>query len=330
MGGANMSRRCVFLIAGVMAMVSFAVQAQVDPAGYPSKPVRIVVGFTPGSATDVTARLFAQKFSEMWGVGVVVENTPGAGGTVGAARAAKAAPDGYTLQYGANGAMTIAPSLYSKLGFDPARDFAPVSLLLSMGSILAVNNELPVKSIQQLIALAREQPAKLSYASPGVGTPQHIGMELLKIMAGVNITHVPYKGAVFIDVIGGRVQMTLQNAAAILPTVRDGRLRALAQTSLKRSPNIPELPTVAESGYPGFETVSWFGLLAPVGTPAAIISKLHQDSVKVLAQPEMRASLTKLGLDSVGSSPAELAAIVKSDIAKWAKVIKEAGITASD
>jgi tripartite-type tricarboxylate transporter receptor subunit TctC len=325
-----MSRTRVFLITGVLTMGSAAVHAQGDPSGYPNKPVRIIVGFTPGSATDVTARIFAQKFSEMWGVGVTVENTPGAGGTVGAARAAKGPPDGYTLKYGANGAMTIAPSLYSKLGYDPVRDFAPVSLVLSMGSILAVNNEVPVKSFQQLIALARAQPGKLSYASPGVGTPQHIGTELLKILAGVDITHVPYKGAMFTDVIGGRVPMTLQNAAAILPTVRDGRLRGLAQTSLKRSPNIPEFPTVAESGFPGFEAVSWFGLMAPAGTPAAIVNKLHQDTVKVLAQPDMRASFTKLGLDTVGSTPGELAAILKSDIAKWAKVIKEAGITASD
>jgi tripartite-type tricarboxylate transporter receptor subunit TctC len=324
-----MPRARVFLIAGFLSTTS-AVHAQVESSAYPSKPVRIVVGFTPGSATDVTARLFAQKFGEMWSVGVPVENVPGAGGTVGAARAAKAPPDGYTLQYGANGAMTIAPSLYSKLGFDPIRDFAPVSLLLSMGSILAVNNEVPVKTVQQLIALAREQPGKLSYASPGVGTPQHIGTELLKIMAGVNITHVPYKGAVFTDVIGGRVTMTLQNAAAILPTIRDGRMRAVAQTSLKRSPNIPDLPTVAESGFPGFEAVSWFGLLVPAATPAAVVNRLHQDSLKVLAQPDMRASLTKLGLDSVGSSPSELGATIKSDITKWAKVIKEAGITATD
>ena len=325
-----MFRTRVFLIASVLATASVAVHAQVDPAGYPSKPVRIIVGFTPGSATDVTARMFAQRFSEMWGVGVTVENIPGAGGTVGATRAAKASPDGYTLKYGANGAMTIAPSLYTNLGFDPTRDFAPVSLLLSMGSIIAVNNDVPAKTFQQLIALARAQPGKLSYASPGVGVPQHVGMELLKSLAGVNITHIPYKGAMFTDVIGGRVTMTMQNAAAILPTVRDGRLRGLAQTSLKRSPNIPELPTVAESGFPGFETVSWFGLLVPAGTPAALVNKLNEDSLKVLAQPDMRASFTKLGLDTVGSTPGELAATIKSDIGKWAKVIKEAGITASD
>ena len=325
-----MARTRVFLIAGVLATVSAPAHAQADPSGYPAKPVRIIVGFTPGSATDVTARLFAQKLSEMWGVGVTVENTPGAGGTVGAARAAKASPDGYTLKYGANGAMTIAPSLYSKLAYDPTRDFTPVSQLLAMGSIVAANNEVPVKSFQELIALARAQPGKLSYASPGVGTPQHVGTELLKILARVDITHVPYKGAMFTDVIGGRVTMTLQNAAAILPVVRDGRLRGLAQTSLKRSPNIPEFPTVAESGFPGFEAVSWFGLLVPAGTPSAVVSKLNQDTLKALAQPDMRAAFTKLGLDSVGNTPAEFAAIIKSDIAKWAKVIKEAGISAAD
>jgi tripartite-type tricarboxylate transporter receptor subunit TctC len=325
-----MSQTRVFLIFALLSIISGAAHAQVDSSPYPSKPVRMIVGFTPGSATDITARIFAQRFSELWGVPVTVENIPGAGGTVGAARAAKAPPDGYTLQYGANGAMTIAPSLYTKLAFDAIRDFAPVSLLLSMGSIIAVNNDVSAKTFQQLIALAREQPGKLSYASPGVGTPQHVGTELLKSLAGVNITHVPYKGAMFTDVIGGRVTMTMQNAAAILPTVRDGRLRALAQTSLNRSPNIPELPTVEESGYPGLETVSWFGVLVPVGTPATIVNKLHQDSVKVLAQADMRSSFTKLGLDIVGSTPGELGASIKADIAKWGKVIKDAGITATD
>ena len=181
-----------------------------------------------------------------------------------------------------------------------------------------------------MIALARAQPGKLSYACPGAGTPQHIGIELLKILAGVDIIHVPYKGAIFTDVIGGRVAMTLQNAAAILPTVRDGRLRGLAVSSLKRSPNIPEFPTIAESGFPGFEAVSWFGLLAPAGTPAAIVNKLHQETVKVLGQPDMRARFSQMGLDTVGNTPNELAAIVRSDVAKWTKVIKDAGITATD
>jgi len=319
-------------LTGLILIASLAVaavaHAQTDP--YPSKPVRIIVGFTPGSATDVTARIIAQKFSEAWGVSVTVDNIPGAGGTVGAARAAKAPPDGYTLKYGANGAMTIAPGLYSNLAYDPARDFAPISLLLTMASILAVNNDLPAKSVQELIALARAQPGKLAYASPGAGTPQHIGMELLKMTAKVDIVHVPYKGAVFTDVIGGRVPMTLQNAGSILPVVRDGRLRGLAVSSLKRSPNIPEFPTIAESGFPGFEAVSWFGLLAPAGTPPAIVMKLNQETVKVLGQADLRAKFAQMGLDTVGTTPGELGATIKSDIAKWTKVIKEAGITATD
>ena len=319
------------LIAGAaLALAPFAAQAQADASRFPGKPVRLIVGFTPGSATDVTARLLAQKLNEAWGVSVTVENVPGAGGTVGSARAAKSPPDGHTLQYGANGAMTIAPGLYSNLAYDPARDFAPISQLLAMGSIVAVHNSLPVKSMKELVALGKKHPGQLTYASPGAGTPQHIGFELLKLLARVDITHVPYKGAILTDVMGGRVTMTMQNAAAILPTVREGRLRGVAQTSLQRSANIPEFPTVAESGYPGFEAVSWFGLFAPAGTPPAVVNKVHQDVMKVLAQPDLRSRFAQLGLDTVGSTPAELAVIVKNDIAKWTRVIKQAGITAAN
>ena len=288
----------------------------------------MIVGFTAGSATDVTARIFALKFGEAWSVPVVVENVVGAGGTVGAARVAKASPDGYTLAYAANGAMTIAPSLQSNLSYDPARDLAPISLVLMVPSILAVNNDVPARNLRELMALAKSRPGKLSYASPGNGTPQHVAGELLKMLAGVDIAHVPYRGAVFTDVIAGRVTFTLQNAAAILPAVREGKLRALAITSLARSPNLPELPTVAESGFPGFEAISWFALLAPAGTPAAVVDKVNREALNVLAQPEQRGRFAILGADTVGSSPAELAAIIKSDVVKWARVIKEAGITA--
>lgn len=328
------AKSCIGLIAapvlGVLALVCLPAHAQTDSSAYPSKAVRIIVGFTPGSATDISARIFAQKFSEAWSVPVTVENIPGAGGAVGAGRGAKATPDGYTLLYAANGAMTIAPSLQSKLAYDPTRDFAPISLVLTAPSIVAVNNELPVKSFQELIALVRAQPGKFSYATPGAGTPQHIAGELLKILGGLDITHVPYRGAVFTDVIAGRVAITLQNAGAILTSVRDGKLRGLAITALKRSPNIPEFPTVSESGFPGFEAVSWFALFAPPGTPTALIDKVHQEAVKVLAQPDMQARFSQLGLDPAGTSPIELAAIIRSDIEKWAKVIKDAGITASE
>jgi tripartite-type tricarboxylate transporter receptor subunit TctC len=294
--------------------------------GYPTRPVRIIVGFTAGSATDITARLFAQKLNELWKTPVTVENIPGAAGTVGAERVANATADGTTFYWGANGAMTINPSLQPSPTFDPARDLAPIARVLVMPSILAVNNDVPAKSVAELFALAKAQPGKLSYASPGVGTPQHIAGELLKSLAGVDIVHVPYRGAVITDVIGGRVTMTMQNMGVILPVVREGKLRGIAVTSLKRSPIISELPTLAESGFPNFEAISWFGLFAPIGTPAAIVGKVNADLVQVAAQADMRQRLTELGLEASLSSPGELAAVIKTDIAKWAKVIQSANI----
>ena len=315
------------LVIGLIAALSVLIAGggASAQANYPDKPVRFIVGFTAGSATDITARLFAQKFAEAWGVPVTVENIPGAGGSVGGDRVAKSAPDGATFYWGANGALTINPTLQPKQTFDVQRDLAPVARLLVMASILAVNNDVPVKSFPELIALAKAQPGKLSYASPGVGTPQHIAGELLKSQAGVNITHVPYRGAVFTDVIGGRVSMTLQNMGTILPHVKEGRLRGLAVTSLKRTPVI-DLPTVSESGLPGFEATSWFGLMAPAGTPAPIVRRTYEQAVKIAAMPDVREKLSALGLDTVSDAPEALAAIIKADIAKWAKVIKDANI----
>lgn len=316
-----------FFTAVIIWLSGVPVAAQ---SAYPDRPVRIIVTFAPGSATDITARVIAQKLSVAWGVAVTIENIPGSGGVVGADRIAKATPDGYTLGWIANGALTIAPALQGKLPYDSARDFAPISQVLVMSSIVAVNNDVPVKSLQELVAFAKAQPGKLSYATPGVGTPQHIGGELLKSLASVDITHVPYRGALLADVIGGRVPMTFQNMAAILPTVRENKLRGLAVTSLKRSSVIPELPTVAESGYPGFEAVSWFALLGPRGTPAPILIKLHREISKIAALSDIREKFAQLGLDTIVGSPEELAVIIKSDIVKWAKVIDDAGIKAEE
>ena len=302
----------------------------VAQTGYPDRPIRIIVGFTPGSATDITARMFALKLNAAWNVPVTVENIPGAGGSVGGERVAKAAPDGTTLYWGANGAMTINPSLSPSPTFDPARDLAPIARVLVMASIVAINNDMPAKSVAELFALAKAKPGQLSYASPGVGTPQHIAGELLKGLAGVDIIHVPYRGAVLTDVMSGRVTMTLQNMGTILPVVRDGKLRGLAVTSLERVAVIPELPTLAESGFPGFEAVSWFGLLAPAGTPTPVIAKLHGDIAKIAAQADMRERLAQLGLAAAVNSPDEFAAVIKADIAKWAKVIKDANIKLSE
>jgi tripartite-type tricarboxylate transporter receptor subunit TctC len=302
----------------------------VAQTGYPDRPIRIIVGFTAGSATDITARMFALKLNAAWNVPVTVENIPGAGGSVGGERVAKATPDGTTLYWGANGAMTINPSLSPSPTFDPARDLAPIARVLVMASIVAINNDMPAKSVAELFALAKAKPGQLSYASPGVGTPQHIAGELLKSLAGVDIIHVPYRGVVLTDVMSGRVTMTLQNMGAILPVVRDGKLRGLAVTSLERVAVIPELPTLAESGFPGFEAVSWFGLLAPAGTPAPVIAKLHGDIAKIAAQADMRERLAQLGLAAAVNSPDEFAAVIKADIAKWAKVIKDANIKLSE
>ena len=315
-------------------LVAFTALLMAAPAvaqtGYPDRPVRIIVGFTAGSATDITARMFAQKLNAAWNVPVTVENIPGAGGSVGGDRVAKAAPDGTTLYWGANGAMTINPSLLPNPTFDTVRDLAPIARVLVMPSLLVVNNDVPAKSVAELFALAKARPGQLSYASPGVGTPQHIAGELLKSLARVDIVHVPYRGVALADVIGGRVTMTLQNMGAILPVVRDGKLRALAVTSNQRSPIIPELPTLAESGFPGFEAISWFGLLAPAHTAAPIIAKVHEEIVKIAAQTDMRERLAQLGLDVAVNSPDEFAAVINADIAKWAKVIKDANIKLSE
>jgi tripartite-type tricarboxylate transporter receptor subunit TctC len=318
-----MIRAWLVAFASILSLASASAQS-----AYPDKPVRFIVGFTAGSATDITARIFAQKFSEAWGVPVTVENVPGAGGSVGGDRVAKSAPDGTTFYWGANGALTINPTLLPNQTYDVTTDLTPVARLLIMPSILAINNDVPARNLAELIALAKAQPGKLSYASPGVGTPQHIAAELLKHQTGVDIVHVPYRGAVFTDVIGGRVTMTMQNVGTILPVVQQKQLHALVITSLKRSTVMPELPTAAESGLPGFEAISWFGLMAPAGTPAAIVDKVYKQAAQIVAAPEMKEKLAQLGLDTTSDPPDAFGAIIKSDIAKWAKVIQDANIKA--
>jgi tripartite-type tricarboxylate transporter receptor subunit TctC len=314
------------LIRTLLITLSLFAASHAGAQTYPDHAIRIIVGFTPGSATDISARMFAQKLGESWKVPVTVENSPGGGGSVGGERVGKSPPDGYTLYWGANGALTINPSLQTHPTFEPLRDLAPVARLLVMPSILAVNNDVPAKTVAELIALAKAQPGKLSFASPGAGTPQHIAGEVFKSQLGLDIVHVPYRGANFTDVIGGRITMTFQNAGAILPTVREGKLRGLAVTSLTRSPNMPEFPTMVEAGVPGFEATSWFGLLAPAGTPASIIARLHQEAVKIVQRPQMVENFGKIGLDVVADPPDAFAAIIRADTAKWAKVIKDAGI----
>ncbi len=317
-----MNRIVRWLAALVLALAVSPVMAQTK---WPEKPVKLVVGFTAGSATDVTARMFGQKFGEAWGQPIVVENIAGNSGAIGTDRVAKAAPDGYTLMWSGNAAITILPSL-QPLPFDPLKDFAPISTSLSMPSIFFVNNDLPVKSIADLIAYAKANPGKLSYGTPGVGTPQHVAGELFCHLAGIKMEHIPYRGANLADVMGGVVPVGIQNAGASLPLVRDGRVRGIAITSLKRSSNAPDLPTMVEAGFPGFEATSWFALLAPAGTPQPILDKVRAESLKVLADPEMQKKFANLGLDTVGSTGEETRAAIAADIPKWRRVIQDANI----
>jgi tripartite-type tricarboxylate transporter receptor subunit TctC len=309
-------------------LVLLVLQPASSQTTYPNRPVKIVVGFTPGTAPDLVARILAERFSAVLGSPFVVENIPGAGSNNATDRVAKATADGYTLLMGGNAALVINPSLFETLPFDPVKDFAPISQVFIASNVLAVPPDSPIKSVPDLVALAKSQPGKLSYAHAGAGTSQHLAAELFKYMAHVDIVAVPYRGttALMPDLLAGRVNMSFANIVNVLPLAREGKLRALAVTSIKRSTLAPDLPTMEECGYPGFEAVPWFGLVAPAGTPKDIIVKLHDETVKALATPEIRAKFAELGTEPVGNTPDEFAAVIKKEIPEWAKVIKEAGI----
>jgi tripartite-type tricarboxylate transporter receptor subunit TctC len=321
-------------VIGFLALLHaiFGAAGAAAQSSYPEKPVRILVGFTPGVAPDIAARLLADKFTEAWGKAVVVENVTGAGGNIATDRAAKSAPDGYTLLMGGNSSLVVSPGLYAKLSYDPVKDFAPITQIFIAANILAVPIDTPAKSLPELVALVRAQPGKFTYGHAGVGTSQHLGGELFKYMARLDLQPIAYRGttALVPDLISGRLTMCFCNVVNVMPLAREGKLRVFAVTSLKRSGAAPDLPTMAESGYPGFEAVPWFGLMAPAGTPAAILERLHRETVRVLALPDIRKKFDDLGLDIVGSSPAEFAALIKAELPHWAKVIKDAGIKANE
>jgi tripartite-type tricarboxylate transporter receptor subunit TctC len=294
---------------------------------YPEKPIRMVVGFPPGSLADTIARLFGQKLAEALGKPIVVDNATGAAGNIATERVVKAAPDGHTLGLLTQTQIDINPSLY-KLAYDPVKDFAPVSQVTVSPNILVVHNAVPAKNVQELIKLARARPSELTFASSGSGSAPHMAAELFKSVAGLDIRHIPYKGGVAAipDLLGGRVTMMFSTIVVALPVVREGKLRALGVTSLRRAPGFPELPTIDESGFPGFEYALWTGLLAPARTPATIVRKLHFETVKALALSDLRAKLADLGQEGIGNSPGEFGTVIKSEIPKWAKVIKDSGI----
>ena len=295
---------------------------------YPVKAVRIVVAFAAGGSTDLLARSVAQRLNEAWKSPVIVDNRAGGGGIVGSDHVAKAAPDGYTLLLGTNTTNAVAASLYAKLPFDPQRDFAAITEIATIPQMLSVHPSLPAKSVKDLVALARARPRDLNFGTAGTGSTSHMAMELFQSVAQIKMVHVPYKGTgpALIELLGGHLSLMFDVIMTSLPHVQAGKLRTLGLSSLQRSRITPQVPTIAESGYPGFEAIVWFGLFAPAGTPPDIIKKVNEETARVLAAPAMRELLAGQGADIVASSPTVFATRVQSEIVKWRKVIQDAGI----
>lgn len=295
---------------------------------YPTKPVRVLVGFAPGGGTDIVARVVAQKMPAVFGQQVLVENRAGASSNIATELVAKSAPDGYTLLMGTIVAFGTAPSLYAKLPYDPVKDFAPITQTVSVNNLIVVHPVLPAKTLKTLVALAKQRPGEINYATSGVGSSGHLAAELFKKTAGINITHIAYKGGgqAIIDVIAGHVPLYFAGISTTLPHLRGGKLHAIAVTTKQRSPIIPDVPTVAELGYPGYEANNWYGLMAPAGTPRAIIERLHRDVTGILKTPDTVKFLSDQGLDPITSTPEIFGDYIKSEIDKWSKVIKDIGL----
>lgn len=293
---------------------------------YPTKPIRIVVPFPPGGTSDILARAIGQKLAEEWRQQVIVDNRPGAGANIGAEVVAKASADGYTL-FLASTIHTINPSLYKKLNYDPVKDFTPVMLVVATSQVLCVHPSLPVKSVKEFITYARKRPGELNYSSAGNGSQPHLTAELFKARTGINIVHIPYKGAppAMTDLLAGQVALTFATAPSAVPHVKAGKLRALGVSTAKRISALPDVPTIAEAGVPGFEAVGWNGLVGPAGMPAAIVDKLNATVTRIVHEPAMSKYLSSQGADPETGTPAEFAAYIKSEIAKWAQVVKDSG-----
>jgi tripartite-type tricarboxylate transporter receptor subunit TctC len=324
-----MKRKNLMRCATTCLLTAMLIMASAAPAQtYPIRPIRWVVTYPPGGPTDVVARAIGAKLTEAWGQQIVIDNRAGAGGVIGTDIAAKAVPDGYTLLFGTSAGLTINPALNSKLPYDAVKDFAPVSLLVLNPQILVVHPAVPVNSVKELVALAKARPGQLNYASVGLGSPNHMGMELLKALTGIDIVHVPYKGTgpAITDLLGGQVQVMFNSMPSVIPLVASGKLKGLAVGSVQRSPAVPDIPTVAEAGVPGFENVTWYGMFAPAKTPHDIIVKLNKQVVQILASPEMAQRLASQGAEPRSSTPEELTKFMRVESERWKKVIKTAGI----
>ena len=316
------------MLAGAVAFAMSALPALAQNA-YPVKPIRLIVAFPPGGSTDIVARLVGQKLSERLGQQVIIDNRGGAGGTVGTEIAARANPDGYTLTMGTTSTHVIAPAAYPKLKYDPIKDFAPITLVASTPYLLVLNPSVKAANLKEFVALVKSQPGKLNYASAGAGSTTHLAMEMLKTAAGMDIVHVPYNGngPAGTAVLGGQVQALFGSMPAVLPHAKSGKVRPIAVGTAKRSSALPDVPTVAESGYPGFEVSLWLGFFAPRGTPIEIVNKLHAELVKIALSPEMKESFERNGAEpATNVTSLDLERLVRSEIAKYSKVIKAANI----
>ena len=322
-----MKRNC--RIAGILAAAAAIAAGQPALAEYPEKPVHLVVPFPAGGATDLMARSLGQKLGERLGKPIVVDNRGGAGGTIAAEAVASAPPDGYTLFFATMGTLAINPSLYSKLRYDPVKDFAPISLTHSTANMLVVHPSVGATNVKELIALAKAKPGTLTFASAGNGSSSHLSGEMFKSIAGIDITHVPYKGTgpAMADLLTGRVSMMIDTISAHIENVNAGKVRALGVTSAKRSPAAPNVPTLAESGLTGFDVSIWLGVLAPAATPKDIVARLNAEIAKVMADPGMKKQLASQGIEPMSSTPEAFAATIKTDMAKWGKVVKASGAT---
>jgi tripartite-type tricarboxylate transporter receptor subunit TctC len=314
--------------AAIVAITAFSFGSALAADPYPTRPIRMIVGFAPGGGTDLTARPVAQKLSDLMGQQVIVENRPGAAGNIATEQVARAAPDGYTLLMGTIAALAINPGLYGDLRFDPETDFAPVIQVVDATNVLVLHPSVPAGTVKELIDLARQK--SLSAGSSGIGATGHLSIELFNLMAGVKLVHVPYKGGgpAMSDLVGGQVHLVFATAASAIPHIKSGRIKGIAVTTAKRSSLLPELPTISEAGLAGFDANNWYGLVAPAKTPRAIIDQLNAEVTKILNMPDVRTTLLTQGLDPAPGTPEQFGAYIKSERAKWAKVIKESGAKA--
>ncbi len=297
---------------------------------YPQKPVRLIVPFPPGGSTETLARMVSVKIAEVWGQQIIIDNRPGAGGIIGTELGAKAAPDGYTLLMGSGAPLTIVPGFQTKLQYDPLKDFAPITNVAAVPNVIALHPSVPARNVKELVALARQQPDQLTFASNGAGSPGHLAGELLKAMTGTRMTHVPYKGSApaTLAVASGETSMTFTTTTAVLPHAKAGRMKIIAITTLQRVPQFPEYPTVAESGLPGYEAISWFGLVAPAAIAPELVKKIHADAVQVINTNDMRSRIAGLGATPIANTPEQFRAQIRDDLAKWARIIKLSGARA--